>query len=80
MRRLVVTLVCAVAVGLAAGVGPAGSARAQTGGACVGVGTYGQRRNLSCEYAALTLGTGAFGTWISGGEFDGAGGWGGYPH
>ena len=80
MRRLVVSLVCAVAVGLVAGVGPAGSARAQTGGAFVDVGTYVQQRNLSCEYAALTIATAAFGTWISEWEFDGLVGWSANPH
>jgi hypothetical protein len=31
----------------------------------VGVPTYAQQRNLSCEYAALVIAMGAYGTWVS---------------
>ena len=34
-------------------------------GAFIDMPTYVQQRNLSCEYAALTIATGAFGAWVS---------------
>ena len=36
----------------------------------VGVPTYAQQRNLSCEYAALVMAMGAYGVWVSEYEFD----------
>jgi len=46
----------------------------------VGVPTYVQQRNLSCEYAALVIAMGAYGTWVSEYEFDGRVGWSENPH
>lgn len=40
------------------------------GGAWIDVPAYAQQRNLSCEFAALTIATAAFGTWISEYDFD----------
>jgi uncharacterized protein YvpB len=42
--------------------------------------TYVQQRNLSCEYASLTIATGAFGGWVSEYEFDNRVGWSANPH
>ncbi|MBL8129975.1 MAG: C39 family peptidase [Chloroflexia bacterium] len=44
--------------------------QASAEGAYIAVPTYVQQRNLSCEYAALTIATAAFGAWISEYEFD----------
>ncbi len=68
MRRLVVALVGVVVLSLAAPLAPAAAAQ-EGGGSYVDVGTYVQQRNLSCEYAALTIATAAFGTWIPEWEF-----------
>jgi uncharacterized protein YvpB len=46
----------------------------------VGVPTYAQQRNLSCEYAALVMAMGAYGTWVSEYEFDHRVGWSENPH
>jgi uncharacterized protein YvpB len=46
----------------------------------VGVPTYAQQRNLSCEYAALVIAMGAYGTWVSEYEFDHRVGWSENPH
>ena len=46
----------------------------------VGVPTYAQQRNLSCEYAALVIAMGAYGTWVSEYEFDSLVGWSENPH
>ena len=61
------------------GAGGADSA-AQTGGAWLWVPTYVQQRNLSCEYAALTIATAAFGAAVSEWEFDWRVGWSANPH
>jgi uncharacterized protein YvpB len=50
------------------------------GSAYVDVPTYVQQRNLSCEYAALTIATAAWGSWISEYEFDHRVGWSANPH
>jgi uncharacterized protein YvpB len=42
--------------------------------------TYVQQRNLSCEYAALVIAMGAYGSWISEYEFDERVGWSANPH
>ncbi len=42
--------------------------------------TYLQQRNLSCEYAALSIATGALGNWVSEYEFDERVGWSTNPH
>ena len=52
---------------------------AQTG-ASIWVPTYRQQRNLSCEYAALTIATAAFDDWVSEYTFDGLAGWSVNPH
>ncbi len=50
---------------------PAARASAQdAGGAWIDVPAYAQQRNLSCEFAALTIATAAFGAWISEYEFE----------
>ena len=41
---------------------------------------YKQQRNLSCEYAALSIATGTLGGWVSEYEFDGLVGWSQNPH
>jgi len=46
----------------------------------VGVPTYAQQRNLSCEYAALVIAMGAYGVWVSEYEFDHRVGWSENPH
>ena len=46
----------------------------------VGVPTYAQQRNLSCEYAALVMAMGAYGVWVSEYEFDDRVGWSENPH
>jgi uncharacterized protein YvpB len=43
---------------------------AQEAGAWIDVPAYAQQRNLSCEYAGLTIATAAFGAWISEYEFE----------
>ena len=42
--------------------------------------TYVQQRNLSCEYAALSIATGSLGTWVSEYAFDELVGWSPNPH
>ncbi len=80
MRRLVVALVGAFVLSFAAApLAPAVTAQ-EGGGSFVDVGTYVQQRNLSCEYAALTIATASFGTWISEWEFDERVGWSANPH
>jgi uncharacterized protein YvpB len=66
---------------------PAGAAQywsTSDGGASdavrVGVPTYAQQRNLSCEYAALVMAMGAYGVWVSEYEFDHRVGWSENPH
>lgn len=49
-------------------------------GAFIDVPTYAQQRNLSCEYAALTIAAAAFGAWVSEYEFDERVGWSANPH
>ena len=49
-------------------------------GTFLDVPTYVQQRNLSCEYAALSMATGALGTWVSEYEFDERVGWSANPH
>ena len=56
------------------------SAPAASDAVDVGVPTYAQQRNLSCEYAALVIAMGAYGTWVSEYEFDGRVGWSENPH
>jgi uncharacterized protein YvpB len=46
----------------------------------VGVPTYAQQRNLSCEYASLVIAMGAWGTWVSEYSFDELVGWSENPH
>ena len=49
-------------------------------GASLWVPTYYQQRSLSCEYASLTIATGAFGPGVSEWEFDSLAGWSDNPH
>lgn len=58
---------------------PAAAAPVATG-ASIAVPTYVQQRNLSCEYAALQIATGAWGYAISEYNFDAAVGWSANPH
>ena len=58
------------AVALVVGVGPITATAQEAGGAYIGVPAYRQQRNLSCEFAALTIATAAFGAWISEYEFE----------
>ena len=49
-------------------------------GSFIDVPAYRQQRNLSCEYAALSIATGALGYWVSEYEFDERVGWSANPH
>lgn len=49
-------------------------------GSFVWVPSYSQQRNLSCEYASLTIATAAFGEGVSEYEFDNRVGWSSNPH
>jgi uncharacterized protein YvpB len=46
----------------------------------VGVPTYAQQRNLSCEYAALVMAMGTYGVWVSEYALDDVVGWSENPH
>jgi uncharacterized protein YvpB len=46
----------------------------------VGVPTYAQERNLSCEYAALVMAMGKYGVWVSEYDLDDVVGWSENPH
>jgi uncharacterized protein YvpB len=48
--------------------------------AFISVPTYQQQRNLSCEYAALSIATGGLGYWVSEYQFDNLVGWSANPH
>ena len=77
-RKLVLSVLAAIAVLLGSGIGAAPSAAASEG---IWVPTYVQQRNLSCEYAALSIATGAYGNgWIAEFEFDWRVGWSDNPH
>ncbi|MDP9368067.1 MAG: C39 family peptidase [Chloroflexota bacterium] len=52
----------------------------EASGTFLDVPAYAQQRNLSCEYAALTIATGAFGYAVSEWEFDHRVGWSDNPH
>jgi uncharacterized protein YvpB len=56
------------------------AAPVETGMVDVGVPTYAQQRNLSCEYASLVIAMGAYGVWVSEYEFDNRVGWSENPH
>ena len=60
--------------------GPATRREAGAESATIEVPVYRQQRNLSCEYAALTIATAAFGAWVSEYEFDERVGWSVNPH
>ena len=62
--------------------GEAAAAEAESGGTgtFLTVPTYVQARNLSCEYASLSIATGALGYWVSEYQFDGLVGWSANPH
>ena len=82
MRRLIGPLAIVVTGVLSAVLAPA-TARADDigdGYAFVDVPAYGQQRNLSCEYASLTIAMAAWGTWVSEYEFDHRVGWSANPH
>ena len=55
-------------------------AAATSGGASLDVPAYVQQRNLSCEYASLTIATGAFGAAVPEAEFIDLVGWSANPH
>jgi uncharacterized protein YvpB len=46
----------------------------------IGVPTYVQQRNLSCEYAAAVIAMGGYGVWVSEYQFDELVGWSENPH
>lgn len=73
-----VTIVLVVA--LASAMVTTKATKASVDGVYIDVPTYVQQRNLSCEYAALTIATAAFGGWISEYEFDERVGWSANPH
>jgi uncharacterized protein YvpB len=82
MRRLVGAVVAVVMVLGGTVVGPA-VARADDVGdgyAFVDVPAYAQQRNLSCEYAAMTIATAHWGGWVSEYDFDQMVGWSANPH
>jgi len=58
----------------------AAEADAGSGSTFLTVPTYVQARNLSCEYASLSIATGALGYWVSEYEFDDLVGWSANPH
>ncbi|MBA2753971.1 MAG: C39 family peptidase [Chloroflexia bacterium] len=60
--------------------GEAAAAEASSGGTFLTVPNYVQARNLSCEYAALSIATGALGYWVSEYQFDDLVGWSANPH
>lgn len=62
-----------------ASTGTTAAAPAATG-ASIAVPTYVQQRNLSCEYAALRIATGAWGAPVSEYSFDAVVGWSANPH
>ena len=82
MRRLIGPVAIAVTVVLSAVLAPATARAANIGDgyAFVDVPAYAQQRNLSCEYASLTIATAAWGTWVSEYEFDHRVGWSANPH
>ncbi len=57
-----------------------GSSSSGAGPGLSDVPAYKQQRNLSCEYASLTIATGALGGWVSEWEFDNRVGWHENPH
>jgi uncharacterized protein YvpB len=81
MRLRLLAVVVAL---LATTVGPAARPVAAQDGAAWGTSfwapTYQQERNLSCEYAALVIAMGAYGTWVSEYQFDDLVGWSANPH
>lgn len=81
-RRFALVLTVVAVFALARGFGSVPSVMALDGGggAFVSVPTYVQQRNLSCEYAALTIATAAFGNGVSEFEFDERVGWSANPH
>jgi uncharacterized protein YvpB len=76
------SLIGAVALVLVAGLVSGRSALGQEAGGAsfVDVPVYVQQRNLSCEYAALTIATGAWGNPVSEWAFDDLVGWSANPH
>ncbi|MDP9366119.1 MAG: C39 family peptidase [Chloroflexota bacterium] len=76
--RLAVLVTVLAAVASAPSLATAGAGVA--GSAYVDVPTYVQQRNLSCEYASLSIATGAWGNWVSEWEFDHRVGWSDNPH
>jgi uncharacterized protein YvpB len=58
----------------------AGSIPASGPDVAVWVPNYAQQRNLSCEYASLSIATGAYGAWVSEYAFDDIVGWSENPH
>ena len=56
------------------------TASSAASGTFIGVPTYTQQRNLSCEYASLVIAMGAFGADVSEWDLDGIVGWSANPH
>jgi len=78
--RFVRALALAAVVAFIGGGGAPRMAAATDGSGSLWVPTYVQQRNLSCEYAAMTIATAAFGGWVSEYEFDERVGWSANPH
>jgi uncharacterized protein YvpB len=80
MRGIMGVVGCVVVLG-AATIAPSKAIAQETGsGASFWVPSYVQQRNLSCEYAALTIATGAWGDPVSEWAFDDLVGWSANPH
>ena len=79
-RRVVSATVLAMVAAPFAAAFPQSARASGEGGVFIDVPTYVQQRNLSCEYAALTIATAAFGAWVSEYEFDARVGWSANPH
>ena len=79
-RRLWSTAIAAAAAWPVALAAPRVARASGEAGTFIDVPTYRQQRNLSCEYAALTIAIAAFGSWVSEYEFDERVGWSANPH
>lgn len=81
MRGFIGRVAILATIVIAAALAPlATTARGSVGSAYFDVPTYVQQRNLSCEYASLSIATGAWGNWVSEWEFDHRVGWSDNPH
>jgi len=79
-RSFVAALGGTAALAVIGGARPHRAAALHDGGVLLGVPTYAQQRNLSCEYAATVMAMATFGAWVNEYEFDGIVGWSANPH